>query len=589
MFRVRGLFGRLLGLYLLIVVGTLGLLGVLLSRLLQDYFFAAKQQELVSRGASIAELAAPLFLPGPGQRAARQRLEVAGRLLTGGALIVDRQGQLVDSIGRQPLAGRDGRTPCAVCEQLPELMAAMKGQVVTRTGYSPVFRESAFFAAVPITVDDAVVGAVIMHSPVLGMRDTVVHVRVLVFGLALAAVLLSTLLGYLLARSVADPLRRMSRAAGQMAAGDFDARVPERGADEVRQLGAALNRMSSSLRGTIQSLSEEQSKLDHIVTTMGEGVVAVDRAGRVLMANPQAQAMLAGEGAALAGQGLPAGPLAEAFHHAMGEGKEKTIALPGRDGKTLLQAHISPTAVEGSTVGAVGVVQDVTELQRVERMRRQFVADASHQLRSPLTAIQGHAEALLDEVAPDEATRTRYLASIVRDARRLSRLIEQLLDLSHLESGQAKLELQPVSIPALLRRTVEAIGAAEEHLEIVVDAPDDLPPVLADESYTEQALLNLLANALRYTPPDGTVRVWARLEPGEVRVGVADTGKGIAPEHLPHLWDRFYRADESSKDGTGLGLAIVKSLVECQGGQVSAESRPGAGSTFAFTLPVADH
>ena len=588
MFRFRGLFGRLLGFYLLIVVGTLGILGVLLSRLLQDYFFAAKQQELVSKGATIAELAGPLFQPGADQKEAQQHLAVAGRLLTGGALIVDRQGQLVDSIGQRPLVGTDGRTSCAVCEQLPELMAAMNGQVVTRTGYSPIFHESAFFAAVPITDRGAVVGAVIMHSPVLGLRDTIVHTRLLVFGLALAAIALSTLLGYFLARSVADPLRRMSRAAGQMAAGDFDTRVPEKGTDEVGQLATALNRMSSSLRETIQSLSEEQSKLSHIVATMGEGVIAVDRAGHVLMANPQAKAMLAGQQGELTGQALADGPLAAAFHQAMSEGKEATISLPGRDGTAVLQAHISPTAVEGSTVGAVGVVQDVTELQRVEQMRRQFVADASHQLRSPLTAVQGHAEALLDEVAPDAATRTRYLASIVRDCRHLNRLIEQLLDLSHLESGQAKLTLKPVAVPALLHRVVDSVSDAEGQPEITLEAATDLPPGLADESYTEQVLLNLLANALRYTPPDGQVRVWARTESQHLLIGVTDTGKGIAPEHLPRIWDRFYRAGETNKDGTGLGLAIVKSLVERQGGQVSAESRLGVGSTFTFTLPLAN-
>jgi len=587
MFRFRGLFGRLLGLYLLIVIGTLGMLGVLLSRLLQDYFFASKQQELVSRGERISELAAPLFGRGDDQTTTRRTLQVAGEFLTGGALIIDREARVLDSIGRHPLPEGKGQMPCPVTQQLPELMEVMNGQVVTRTGYSPVFRESAFFAAVPITREGAVVGAVIMHSPVLGLGDTITHMRLLVFGLALAAIALSTLLGYFLARSVADPLRRMSRAAGQMAAGDFDTRVPENGTDEVGQLATALNRMSSSLRETIQSLSEEQSKLSHIVTTMGEGVIAVDRAGHVLMVNPQAKAMLAGQQDAVTGQALAEGPLAAAFHQAMSEGKEATISLPGRDGTAVLQAHISPTAVEGSTVGAVGVVQDVTELQRVEQMRRQFVADASHQLRSPLTAVQGHAEALLDEVAPDAATRTRYLVSIMRDCRRLNRLIEQLLDLSHLESGQAKLTLRPVAVPALLQRVVDSISDAEGQPEITLEADADLPPALADESYTEQVLLNLLANALRYTPSDGQVRVWARAESQHLLIGVTDSGTGIAPEHVPRIWDRFYRAGETNKDGTGLGLAIVKSLVERQGGQVSAESRLGVGSTFAFTLPLA--
>jgi two-component system sensor histidine kinase ResE len=587
MFRFRSLFGRLMSLYVLIVIGTLGLLGLLLSRLLQDYFFAAKQQELVSQGERISELAVPLFVRGGDQVRARQALGVAGRLLTGGALIIDRNTKVVASIGRRPSQEVMGQLPCPITQQLPDLMAAMEGKVVTRTGYSPVFRESAFFAAVPIRLNGRVVGATIMHAPVLGLRDSIVHTRLLVFGLALAAIALSAALGYLLARSVADPLDRMSRVAGQMAAGDFESRVPERGSDEVGRLAAALNQLSSSLHHTIQSLSEEQSKLGHVVTTMGEGVIAVDRGGQVIMANPQAQKMLAPNESELAGRSLGESALAAAFAKAMSEAREQRVEFRSRDGTAFLQAHISPTAVEGSTVGAVAVVQDVTELQRVERMRRQFVADASHQLRSPLTAMQGYAEAVLDEVAADEETRRRYLATIVRDSKRLNRLIEQLLDLSHIESGQARLEPRPLALAALLQRAVDSIPPADSHPEIIVDAPDGLPLALADEAYTEQALLNLIRNAVRHTPPQGEVRVWARAESSHLVVGVTDTGAGIAPEHLPRIWDRFYRAGETDKDGAGLGLAIVKSLIERQGGQVNAESRPGAGSTFTFTLPLA--
>jgi PAS domain S-box-containing protein len=576
-----------MSLYILIVVGTLGMLGLLLSRLLQDYFFAAKQQELVSRGETISQLAAPLFARHADPAKARQELRVASRFLTGGALIVDRDGRVIAAISRRPAQEVQGQVPCAVTQELPELMTAMQGEVVTRTGYSPVFHESAFFAAVPISLNGSVVGVTIMHSPVLGLRDTVSHMRLLVFGLALAAIALSAALGYFLARSVADPLNRMSRVAGQMAEGDFESRVPERGSDEVGRLAAALNQLSSSLQRTIQSLSEEQSKLDHVVTTMGEGVIALDRSGQVIMANPQAQNMLAAGESELAGRSLDEEALAAAIMRAMSEAREQTAEFQSRDGVLAFQAHISPTTVEGSTVGAVAVIQDVTELHRVERMRRQFVADASHQLRSPLTAMQGYAEALLDEVAADAETRRRYLATIVRDAKRLTRLIEQLLDLSHIESGQAKMAVKEFSLPALLRRAMEAIPHEETQPELRLEVPGELPLALGDETYTEQALRNLVENAIRHTPTQGQITIWARAESDHLLVGVTDTGSGIAPEHLPHVWDRFYRAEESNKGGTGLGLAIVKGLVERQGGQVHVESRLNEGSTFTFTLPLA--
>jgi two-component system sensor histidine kinase ResE len=589
MFRFHSLFSQLMGLYLLIVVGTFGVMGLLLSQLLRSYFFEAKQEELISQGREVSELARPLFTGERPSARARRDLAVAGQFMTGSGFVIDREGQAIATVGPYPWGRRSEATSCAVDQALPELMVVMEGRVATHVGYSPFFREPVFLAAVPVEVDGAVVGASVMHSRVLGLKDTISHLHLLVFGAALAAVLLSTVLGFLLARSVTGPLARIGQVAGQMAAGNFEARVAEGSPDEVGRLAAALNSLSASLRTNLQTLSEERGKLEHIVTSMGEGVIAVDRGGQVVMVNPQAEQMLGASQSDLAGHPL-AGQherLAETFAHAMREGREETMTLRGSDGATTLQAHISPTAVEGSTVGAVAVIQDITEMQRVERMRRQFVADASHQLRSPLTAMQGYAEALLDEVAADAETRRRYLATIVRDAKRLTRLIEQLLDLSHIESGQAKMVVKEFSLPTLLRRAVDAIPREEAQPKLDLEAPDDLPLALGDETYTEQALRNLIENAIRHTPPEGRITIWARAESDRLVVGVTDTGSGIAPEHLPHIWDRFYRAEESNKGGTGLGLAIVKGLVERQGGQVHVESRLNEGSTFTFTLPLA--
>jgi len=589
MFRFHSLFSRLMGLYLLIVVGTFGVMGLLLSQLLRSYFFEAKQEELISQGRDVSELARPLFTGERPSARARRDLAVAGQFMTGSGFVINREGQAIATVGPYPWGLRSGATSCPVNQALPELMAVMEGRVATHVGYSPFFREPVFLAAVPITAEGEVVGASIMHSRVWGLKGTVAHVRLLVFGLALVAILLSTALGYLLARSVADPLKRMSQVAGQMAAGNFDSRIPEGSGDEVGRLAAALNRMSSGLRHTLQSLSEEQSKLGHIVSTMGEGVVAVSRSGQVLMVNPEAEGMLGASQSESVGHplGESHGPLANAFACAMSEGAEQTVEWQSGDGRVTLRAHVSPTTVEGSTVGAVAVLQDVTELLKVERMRRQFVADASHQLRSPLAAIQGYAEAVLDEVAADEETRRRYLATIVRDAKRLNGLIEQLLDLSHIESGQAKMVVKEFSLPALLRRAVEAIPHEETQPELRLEVPGELPLAFGDETYTEQALRNLVENAIRHTPSQGQITIWARAESDHLLVGVTDTGSGIPPEHLPRIWDRFYRAEESNKGGTGLGLAIVKGLVERQGGQVAAESQPGKGSTFTFTLPLA--
>lgn len=221
-----------------------------------------------------------------------------------------------------------------------------------------------------------------------------------------------------------------------------------------------------------------------------------------------------------------------------------------------------------------------------EAARRQFIADASHQLRAPLTSLRAQAEALLDEVVTDEATRRTFLLRMIEETKRLSSLAQELLDLERLDSGQAPPQRRQLDVAALVRSVAEAF-AADESASLDLQLPADLPSAQADPDEVRQALVNLMDNAFKHTPPGGRVQVSARPDQDMVRIAVADEGPGIPPEHLPHIWDRFYRVPGDSTEGSGLGLAIAKRLVERQGGAVFVESEPGHGATFSFTLPAA--
>lgn len=226
-------------------------------------------------------------------------------------------------------------------------------------------------------------------------------------------------------------------------------------------------------------------------------------------------------------------------------------------------------------------------------MRRRFLSDASHEIRTPLTAIGGFAAAIADGTAETEAERMQSASRIVREVGRLSRLVDDLLDLSRIESGAVKLDLEEVDLPALIRGTLEGLESETRDRGIAVefDLPGELPKVRADPDRIYQVLVNLVSNALRFNREGGKIAIAARPTDGFVRVEVRDTGSGIAADQIPYIWERFHRAD-SSRDrragGTGLGLAIVRSIVEAHGGQVSAESVVGEGSTFSFTVPVTD-
>jgi signal transduction histidine kinase len=242
--------------------------------------------------------------------------------------------------------------------------------------------------------------------------------------------------------------------------------------------------------------------------------------------------------------------------------------------------------------GAVLVIHDLTEMRRLEAMRRDFVANVSHELKTPLTSISGYAETLLTDT-PDPETTRRFLSTIATNARRMQRLVDNLLDLARLEAGRWQPEREPIDIAEAARDTWDDLrdGSRAVAVEFGVEVPDDAETVLADPDAIRQVLTNLLDNSLRYTPRGGRIVCRSRIEGDGVSISVADNGSGIVPEHLPRIFERFYRSDPSrsrEEGGTGLGLAIVKHLVEAHGGRVSAESERGVGTTITCWFPTTE-
>jgi two-component system phosphate regulon sensor histidine kinase PhoR len=258
----------------------------------------------------------------------------------------------------------------------------------------------------------------------------------------------------------------------------------------------------------------------------------------------------------------------------------------------VVEAHCAPVrAGDGTVTGAVAVLRDVTELRQTERLRRELTANVSHELRTPLTSIKGFAETLLDGAMRDEATCRRFLGIINGETDRLVKLVDDLLDLSLLESKRVTLELRPVDVGVLVAHTVDKLKplAQTQRLALHQTAPPGFV-VSADADRLAQVLTNLVDNALKYTPEGGRVDVRVAAANGDVEVLVNDSGRGIRPEDLPHVFERFYRADRSrtrDSGGTGLGLAIAKHIVEAHGGRISVSSQPNEGTTFKVTLPRA--
>ena len=465
----------------------------------------------------------------------------------------------------------------------PEVRAALAGRVGVDIRESATFGISQLYVAVA-----GGPGVVRVAAPYGQVDATVRRAQAAVIWAALIALGAGVVLALLAGRAIARPLTEITQAAYAMAAGR-PPRFPHSGIPDVDRLVEALREMHGQLTDRFDQLRREQAETSAVVESMVEGVVAADERGRVVTANAALRRLLGYRD----DEALPALP--QLFR---AKGARDVVdavlrgeAIEGREveleGRTLLA-----TARPLPRGGAVLVFHDLTALRRLEAVRRDFVANVSHELKTPLTSISGYAETLVSD-KPDAATAERFLGVILGNARRMQRLVDSLLDLSRIESGswRPRVESVPVGVAAREVWAGLAVRATAGEVGFEVDAEPAGPAALdADLDALRQVLTNLFDNALRYTPRGGRVICRVRRAEGGSVLSVVDSGSGIPREHLSRIFERFYRADPSrSRDegGTGLGLSIVKHLVEAHGGRVWAESEVGLGTTVAVFFPDA--
>ncbi|MBA2245141.1 MAG: HAMP domain-containing protein [Gemmatimonadetes bacterium] len=493
--------------------------------------------------------------------------------------------------------------------QRPEIRAALNGDLGRDFRVSSSVGTQHLYLAAPTSRGEVIRFAVPVgqiNAPLVGLQRAIA-------GIGAVALLLAALFSLGFSFAVTRPLRRMSAAARAMAAGDLSQRVAERRSDELGELAESLDTLAAELQRRLGQLEAERTETQMLIDSMSEGVIALAPNGSVRRANPAARRMFSlsrdpqGQTPAavarrpeflrlvervLGGQPIPP---TELTHH-------------GR--ALLVTAHPLPGG------GAVLVFLDVTTLRRLESVRRDFVANASHELKTPLTAIRGSSETLLDEELPPEMRR-RFAEMVSTNAQRLQRIVDDLLDLSRIESGGWQVEPELLSLAAAARDAWSSCSAAAEQRQIrfAIELPTGCERVHADPSALRQIFGNLFSNSLRYTPAGGEIGVRARCAAGTeqppalaarslqadlteslpgsagwIEIEVYDTGSGIPASHLPRIFERFYRVDPArsrAEGGTGLGLAIVRHLVEGHGGRITAESQLGVGTVIRFTVPAA--
>jgi two-component system phosphate regulon sensor histidine kinase PhoR len=407
------------------------------------------------------------------------------------------------------------------------------------------------------------------------------------------ATLLAVLLAVLIAERTARPVRRLTRLAERLAEGDLSARLFPTSADEIGQLTRAFNHMADQLREKVTALAEERSRLAAVLERMADGVLITDGAGRVQLINPAAARLLdTTREAALNrsfAQVVRHYQLIELWQRCREQGEEQVEAVEVSYRGFFLQAIVTPFQEAGSQDYLV-ILQDLTQVRRLETVRQDFISNISHELRTPLAALKAVVETLRDGAMEDPPAAERFLNRIEVEVDALTQMVQELLELSRIESGRVPLRLVPTPVADVVLPPVERLRPQAERagLTVLVGLPAGLPPVLADAERTQQVVTNLVHNAIKFTPPGGMVTISAEPARGELVISVRDTGVGIPADDLPRIFERFYKADRArSGGGTGLGLAIARHIVQAHGGRIWAESTEGQGSTFYFSLPLA--
>jgi two-component system, OmpR family, phosphate regulon sensor histidine kinase PhoR len=478
----------------------------------------------------------------------------------------------------------------------PEVRAALA------TGRGASVRDSAtlgrrmMYAAVPITGPSGVVGVARIAMALDQVDAALASLRSqLALATALAivvAVLMSTAAAQLSTR----PLRSLIEAARRMAGGDLGVRSALAGQDEFSQLGSALDQMAGSLSTTLGALKAERDLLQGILVGMQEGVLLLDAESRIVLVNPALRAML------LLGPDVTGKTLVETVRH--DELKHLLDEAGGSDAPLLGEIELAglkprrllirAAAQRGAPRGLLAVFVDVTDVRRLESLRRDFVSNASHELRTPVSSILSAAETLRDAALRDPAASARFVDIIVRNAERLKRLVDDLLDLSRIESREFELQLESESVGAVVQHALSLFRERADKKGIRLSAEVvGRCEARFDRKALEAILSNLVDNAVKYCPEGSLVTVKAIEAPAgggaRVHLSVEDTGPGIDAKHLPRIFERFYRVDAGRSrevGGTGLGLSIVKHLVEAMGGAVAVESKVGRGTAFRFSLPA---
>lgn len=556
--------------------------GGILAKSTHDFYYGYASEENEELTDTAQNISAYLSSK-PNFEAATETFNLFGSIVKYDLLVTNLNGNII--LGTRHLKDWHG-----VIMPAQDMELLKKGKNVSFEGNTPYASQRILKVATPIIREKQIVGAVFVLEPLTYLEAVGQSVTNSISWGLIVSFLLALPLGIILARKVANPVVEMDRAIKDIATGNYSRILPPSSTDELASLGQSVNTLSEEIQHKLLEIAQERQQLSNILASIEDGVISLSSTQEIVMANRIAVQLFSKhpEVAALTLQELPA-DLSAILQKSLTDSIPHSGEFKLND--QVFKVETSPLISEQGSQGLVAVWHDVTKERQIETLRREFIANVSHELRTPLSYLQGYSEALLDGIIPSKEQQRRYLETILRETLRLRRLVNDLLDLDRIGyEGSLALPHEAVFIPKLIASIKEQITptALQKEVTFRVEINPTLPPVDCGNDRLKQILLNLIDNALRFSPQGGEILISAKDLSPWIEISIQDKGPGIPEEDQAIIWNRFERGQNqphSACTGSGLGLAIVKSLVQAYHGEVDLESSIGLGAKFTLRLP----
>jgi two-component system phosphate regulon sensor histidine kinase PhoR len=571
-------------LFILLILGSMGILGIYLVNFIRDTQIDSLRSQLEQDARLVAEAALPALSDTTKVDNVAVLAREFGKKINVRVTIVAPSGVVLGDSEQDPsIMGNHAARP--------EVVDAIKSGIGDSVYYIKITGQRMMYVAVPIASQGQIMGVASVGLSLATIESSLNRVTTTIVLSIVIIIILAIIAATLIARAITRPLRQLTRAAQKIAAGELDQHINLRASGEAGQIAQAFNEMSLKLRERVKGISDERNKLVAVLSSMADGVIMTDTERIIVMTNRAARRLF----------NLPEDKIGQRLIHGVHDyeidqvvqlclntSQEHTMQVEFGPDKRFLRVIAVPLG-NAKLTGALLLLQDLTELRSLQTMRRELVGNVSHELRTPLAAIKAMVETLQNGAVSDIEVATDFLSRIDAEVDKMTHMVGELTELSRIETGQARLNLELTDINQLvIEATIRLMPqAGRQQVALLTKLYPELPLVGIDREQIQQVILNLAHNAIKFTPAGGRITVSTEIQQDSVIISIVDTGIGISKEDLPHVFERFYKADKArSGGGTGLGLAIARHIIQAHGGSIQVSSQEGEGSTFSFRLPL---